>query len=203
MKLEELQLQSTLLSAHSAARQQQARVYNEFTKRIKGRQAAMKGPRDKEVTYCQSESVTTPGRVKLESTCIKQVRDLCECVGKYLLELNGSREDESDETRKELQDKKDQIWTDLERDLSQHPLPEVLQSLLEVSHAGRRDVTEQTNKVNIRKDAKNLRFKYEGCLAQRRIVTKTLHFMECVNELIKGLQCDHIRCSFGSSGSSE
>ena len=29
------------------------------------------------------------------------------------------------------------------------------------------------------------RFKYEGCLAQRRIVTKTLHFMECVNELIK------------------
>ena len=64
------------------------------------------------------------------------MRDLCECVGKYLLELNGSREDESDETRlnnflihfvqmlimsynnaahrKELQDKKDQIWTDLE-----------------------------------------------------------------------------------------
>ncbi|XP_062510676.1 uncharacterized protein LOC134186677 isoform X2 [Corticium candelabrum] len=192
MKLEEFQLQSTLLSAHSAARQQQASVYNEFTKRIKGRQAAVKGPREKEVTYCHSESVTTPGRVKLESTCTKQVRDVCESIGKYLLELNDSKEDESDEIRKELQDKKDRIWTDLERVLSEHLLPEVLQSLLEVSHTGCQDLSEQTNKVNIRKDAENLRFKYEE--GHLKDMSSPKPFMESVKELIEGLQRDHIRC---------
>ena len=64
------------------------------------------------------------------------MRDVSESIGKYLLELNDSKEDESDEIRlnnflmhfvqmliishnnaahrKELQDKKDRIWTDLE-----------------------------------------------------------------------------------------
>ena len=46
----------------------------------------------------------------------------------------------------------------IQRVLSEHLLPEVLQSLLEVSHTGCQDLSEQTNKVNIRKDAENLRY---------------------------------------------
>lgn len=96
------------------------------------------------------------------------------------------------ECRKELQEQKDRLWTDLELLLSQNPLHDVWTSLMENCQNGIEDIGWQTDRVNVKQDAEYLRFKYEE--GHLKDVSRSKPFLQSVRELIEGLQQEHIHC---------
>lgn len=159
---QDVRRKAALLKTFSKSCAEQASQYDECTNRIKGKVSKLSGQSrtetQTEVYYSRDNREEGADGTGLESSSCRRVRESCEAIGSFLHDvLRGHFGDD----KSALQHRRHQMWSHVEDILSQFSVSQIVQSLVINSQETTMSLKERTDKINIRTDAENLRFKYE------------------------------------------
>lgn len=164
--IDDIRRRTTLCQMFSQQCMDTVKEYEEFTNRINRKvdhviQRSKKSTESEEY-YSRKKSSTEDDHYSdqsgLETKCARNIRETCQYVGSFLNQvLQGSFG--TDKT--EFQRKRDVLWTEVEKVLSEFSVLQICGALITNTQDTTINLHEMTTKIDIRKDAENLRFKYE------------------------------------------
>lgn len=128
----------------------------------------------------------------LESACTRSVRESCEKIGSFLHEVVKAEEQTGrvdDGTQRKI---KEQLWTGVEKILSQHPPKDVLTSLSRIAQDSAISLRELTDRIDLKQDALELKFKYENS-GKLTDTSSPPSVLQSVHQLIQEGQAAHFQ----------
>lgn len=128
----------------------------------------------------------------LESACTRSVRESCEKIGSFLHEVCKAEEQTGrvdDGTQRKI---KEQLWTGVEKILSQHPPKDVLTSLSRIAQDSAISLRELTDRIDLKQDALELKFKYENS-GKLTDTSSPPSVLQSVHQLIQEGQAAHFQ----------
>ncbi|RMX60708.1 hypothetical protein pdam_00006825 [Pocillopora damicornis] len=206
-EISDLMKRTTLLSIHSKQCKLLVELYTSLAKQINDKSTIYKDiarKKSADPTYYTSQGIitgrketftATDGRstpTGLESASTRSVRESCERIGSFLHDIckadeeNGRVEDAS---QREI---KDQLWTGVENALSQHMAKDVLTSLCRVAQDSAVSLRELSVRIDLKKDAQELKFKYENC-GKLTDTSSPPSLLQSVHQLIEKGQAAHFQ----------
>ncbi|CAB3981463.1 AUGMIN subunit 5-like [Paramuricea clavata] len=202
-KRRDLEKRCALLSSYSKQCLEKARVFDEFRRRIEGRISHYRDLRRKssgENTYFVQKSSLSgvPSLsdqqcyVGLESACTRNVRETCEAIGSFLHVLHDAYIADENPTRGHNDKTKAHLWTSVETILSQHAAADIYGSLTRTALDSSSNLQELTSRIDVRKDAKELKFKYENS-GQLSDTSSPRPLLVSVHQLIEEGQAAHLK----------
>ncbi|XP_048588335.1 AUGMIN subunit 5 [Nematostella vectensis] len=210
-EISSLNQKSALLSAYSQQCRNIGAAYQELTNQIQGRvdvyqdiqRKASQEPTYYEVQHHIDQPIVsnllsgTSGRstpLGLESACTRAVRETCDAIKAYLKQVYEEEFDDDIEQSKPIKDpkSKDQLWTEVEMILAQHPPWKILSSLIVTSQDTANELRDLTSRINLKRDAEELKFLYEkGGKLTDKSTPPTL--FQSVHQLIEEEQALHFQ----------
>ncbi|KAK6172627.1 hypothetical protein SNE40_016244 [Patella caerulea] len=196
-EVEDLDKKSCLLEVFSRQCSETVLNYDNFSEKIQAKTKAITEKSHVESSgqplFVTKSKPCDAGDKGLETVSAKNVRETCEKLEGFLNDtLQGSFT--SDKTT--FHQNKDQLWSDVERVLSEFRTQQIVSSLIANTQDAILNLRDRTNKINIRKDAENLRFQYEqGELTDVSMPSSALH---SVRQLIEEGQVKHVNRFFES-----
>ncbi|EDO45293.1 predicted protein [Nematostella vectensis] len=130
----------------------------------------------------------------LESACTRAVRETCDAIKAYLKQVYEEEFYDDIEQSKPIKDpkSKDQLWTEVEMILAQHPPWKILSSLIVTSQDTANELRDLTSRINLKRDAEELKFLYEkGGKLTDKSTPPTL--FQSVHQLIEEEQALHFQ----------
>ncbi|XP_028401919.1 HAUS augmin-like complex subunit 5 [Dendronephthya gigantea] len=204
-KRRDLEKRCVLLSSYSEQFREKAKVLDEFRRRIEGRISHFRDLRRKssgENTYFVQKSSLTGllgsgneqnnSVVGLESACTRNVRETCEAIGSFLHVLHNDYVADQNPSREQNDKTKARLWTSVETILSQHPAADIYGSLKRTALDSANNLQELTSRIDVRKDAKELKFKYENS-GQLSDTSSPRPLLLSVHQLIEEGQAAHFQ----------
>ncbi|XP_069100860.1 uncharacterized protein [Argopecten irradians] len=194
--LTDLQRKSALLQAFNQQGQNTNHMYEEFSQRINKRvhhitNRAKKATETDEY-YSRKHSSTDDDHYSnssgLETRCSKRVRETCDSVGMF---LNTLLQGSYDTEKTAIQRKKELLWSEVENVLREFSVQQTYSSILlntqESSHALRN----KTSSIDLRRDAEQLRFKYEK--GEMTNLSSPPSLLQSVHQLLEESQMKQIQ----------
>ncbi|XP_056012631.1 uncharacterized protein LOC125679212 [Ostrea edulis] len=156
-----------LLKTYSTQCGLMMREFEEYTNQMSRKMTTItkraKKTSDTEEYYSCKKSSTDDEQgavsVGLESKCSRDVRKTCDYVGKFLL---GALQGEFGTDKNVFHQKKQLLWKHMEDTFSDHSVQQIYNALVTNTQNAAFDMRDLTSKVDIRRDAEKLRFKYEN-----------------------------------------
>ncbi|KAL5020423.1 hypothetical protein ScPMuIL_003315 [Solemya velum] len=170
--LNDLRRKTSLLEVYSHQCQEKNREYAEYTSRISGKVDAVLN------------------RAKKSSECdvfYSKERSSVECDDEEphspFLETACSKHGSFGNDKEAFRDKKEQLWGQVERVLGDFSVQQVVRALITNTHSTTMDLRDARNRIDIRRDAEKLRFKYEK--GQLKDVSLPPSLMQGVHQLVE------------------
>ncbi|ESO94051.1 hypothetical protein LOTGIDRAFT_228691 [Lottia gigantea] len=188
--IEDLEKKSSLLEIYSQQCQETVLNYDHFTEKLHAKTKAITQKTQVDVSgepLFITKSSDQPDK-RLETVCGKNVRESCEKFEEFLHDtFKGNFS--SDKTV--FQSRKDHLWSEVEKVLSEFLTIQIVNGLIVNTQDSSLNVRDKTNKINIRKDAENLRFQYgKGELTDVSLPSSSLH---SVRQLLEQSQLLHVK----------
>nr|XP_022321590.1 AUGMIN subunit 5-like [Crassostrea virginica]XP_022321591.1 AUGMIN subunit 5-like [Crassostrea virginica]XP_022321592.1 AUGMIN subunit 5-like [Crassostrea virginica] len=166
---------------------------NQMTKKMTVITKRAKKSTENEEFYSRKKSSTDDDQggvtAGLESKCSRDVRKACEYVGKFLL---GALQGEFGTDKNVFHQKKQLLWKHMEETFSEHSVQQIYNSLVTNTQNAAFDMRDQTSKVDIRKDAEKLRFKYENSGELTDLATSP-SLLQSVHQLLEENRMSQVR----------
>nr|XP_054760038.1 uncharacterized protein LOC129266228 [Lytechinus pictus] len=195
-KVSSIQHKRALLKQFSTDCKADAARYLEYRKRLEGRLQQFKPSGSNEGSRSDQRYFSRHGTKRgertdsptLETACTKTVRDACSEITVFLREMLQGKYSNNQQS---LQSTKDKIWTEIEKVMAENPPQDVLQSLATITLETTHDLRQMTTGIDIKKDAEELRFRYEsGALYQDTSTGPSQ--LQSVHQMIEEKQASHI-----------
>lgn len=186
-----------LLKTYSAQCDLMAREFEEYASQMTKKMTVItkraKKSTENEEFYSRKKSSTDDDQggvnAGLESKCSRDVRKTCEYVGKFLL---GALQGEFGTDKNVFQQKKQLLWKYMEETFSDHSVQQIYNSLVTNTQNAAFDMRDQTSKVDIRKDAEKLRFKYENS-GELTDLSSSPSLLQSVHQLLEENRMSQVR----------
>lgn len=182
-----LRRQRALVQTYSLQTNDTAKHYEEYTKKITT-QADKLVNKAKEGSeyYSRKRSSIDDDHYSssLETRQGKQVRETCEAIGSFLQKM---LQGEFGTDKTVFQSKKDIIWKSVEELLSEFSVTQILNALVTNTQESAFTLRDMTSKVDIRRDAEKLRFKYERT-GQLRDESNPPNILQSVHQLLEKIK---------------
>lgn len=198
---------NALLTAYSKQCDQKTEMYTELAKQINDKLTVYKDiawKKSSDPTYYTSQGILTGGAhmhsaakgratpTGLESACTRSVRESCEKIGSYLQEVCKADEESGrvqDGSQRRI---KEQLWTGVEKILSQHSSRDILASLCRIAQDSAISLRELTDRIDLKQDALELKFKYENS-GKLTDTSSPPSVLQSVHQLIQKGQASHFQ----------
>ncbi|XP_071481319.1 uncharacterized protein [Diadema antillarum] len=193
-QLSNIHQKRALLSQYSKNCKADAARYKEYQSRLEGKlqQLQSVGKESQSNTrYFSRQGARHGERTEspiLETACTKTVRETCGEIQSFLTQL---LQGDFSHDQQAIQRSKDKIWTQIEQVTGENSPQDVLQSLATITAETSRDLRQATSHIDIKKDAEDLRFKYEARLLSME-ASPSSSPLRSVHQMIEEKQLAHI-----------
>ncbi|XP_052072999.1 HAUS augmin-like complex subunit 5 isoform X4 [Mytilus californianus] len=187
-----LRRQRALVQTYSLQTNDTAKHYEEYTKKITTQADKLLNKAKKGSEYYSRKRSSTDDdhySSSLETRQGKQVRETCEAIGSFLQKM---LQGEFGTDKTVFQSKKDIIWKSVEELLSEFSVTQILNALVTNTQESAFTLRDMTSKVDIRRDAEKLRFKYERT-GQLRDESNPPNILQSVHQLLEENQVNQIK----------
>ncbi|VDI69247.1 HAUS augmin-like complex subunit 5 [Mytilus galloprovincialis] len=187
-----LRRQRALVQTYSLQTNDTAKHYEEYTKKITIQADKLMNKAKKGSEYYSRKRSSTDDdhySSSLETRQGKQVRETCEAIGSFLQKM---LQGEFGTDKTVFQSKKDILWKSVEELLSEFSVTQILNALVTNTQESAFTLRDMTSKVDIRRDAEKLRFKYERT-GQLRDESHPPNILQSVHQLLEENQVNQIK----------
>ncbi|XP_071179630.1 uncharacterized protein [Mytilus edulis] len=187
-----LRRQRALVQTYSLQTNDTAKHYEEYTKKITIQADKLMNKAKKGSEYYSRKRSSTDDdhySSSLETRQGKQVRETCEAIGSFLQKM---LQGEFGTDKSVFQSKKDTLWKSVEELLSEFSVTQILNALVTNTQESAFTLRDMTSKVDIRRDAEKLRFKYERT-GQLRDESHPPNILQSVHQLLEENQVNQIK----------
>lgn len=193
VEISDLRRQKALVQTYSHQTNDTIKHYDEYARKITGQADKLVNKAKKGSEYYSRKRSSTDddhysNNTALETRQGKQVREACEAVGSFLDKM---LQGEFGTDKTVFQSKKDVLWKSVEEVLSEFSVTQILNSLVTNTQESAFNLREMTSRVDIRKDAEKLRFKYERT-GELRDQSNPPNMLQSVHQLLEENQVSQI-----------
>ncbi|XP_062584944.1 uncharacterized protein LOC134246567 [Saccostrea cucullata] len=186
-----------LLKTYSSQCDRMAREFEEYTNQMTKKMTVItkraKKTTEDEEYYSRKKSSTDDDQSGLssglESKCSRDVRKTCEYIGKFLL---GALQGEFGTDKNVFHQKKQLLWKYMEETFSDHSVQQIYNALVTNTQNAAFNMRDQASKVDIRKDAEKLRFKYENS-GELTDLSKSPSLLQSVHQLLEENRMNQVK----------
>ena len=140
--------------------------------------------------YIKENSGDATGKDNVETACTKAIRGSCLQIGSFLTQLLHGKFADSVQT---LTARKDTLQTIVNDVCEEFPPTQIVVSLSVYAQDTTIELREKTARVDVRKDAERLRFKYDGGNGSLQDAADTPNVIATVSSLVEEAHRDNIR----------